>query len=166
MTSTPLDLLVAEMKLELRNNRAKRKSCELARSFFRPATWAEEAATLYYFVNPDRIHASVQRLALLMMEFPTTILAPSAHMDAYANEVASLAVPLSTGNNFLAYEDIFSRLAPTLPSLMIVEDGNALIAELKRQKKTVQNFFQWSVGDYPLPNLHTHLVFQPVPNEG
>jgi hypothetical protein len=157
---------IEEIHRDLRENRLRRRQFDGARSMFHPVTWAQEASVVYHFLpsaeamglknvcqfilrlatEPVQVILSAERLVELMDSIDTRVLSP-----AY----------------ILTYDEILAgKLAPVPPLLMIVDDGKDLLDTFRKVGKDIRHFFRWSVGDYPLPNLHTHLILQSVADEG
>jgi len=157
------DQCMAEIKNDLRENRLKRQRHEEARSLFHATTWAQEASTIYYPIEIAALGLpSLPGLLLGLIEFPTTLLVHPEALKGYADAIVEGSISIPAGNTIATYDDIFRHSAPTLSSLLIVENGKDLLEALRVRGKDVRHFFRWSVGDYPLPNLHTHLIFQPL----
>lgn len=157
-----LDDLIARIKRDLQENRASRHRHDGARQHIHPATWAHQAATVYEFVNMEAL--GLQHpfgLIARLCEPPTLIVVDPANLVTYMGLISSLAVPIPPACGICTFDDVFVKHAPTLPGLMIVENANAFLDYIHKCKKTVEDFYQWSVGFYPLPNQHTHLILQP-----
>lgn len=163
-----LEELIRRVKRDVLERRAKCTHFDGARQLFHPATWAQEAATVYEFVPAlDRLGVQSMAPVLLGAVIPPSVLyIHPDHMEAYLETLSSGTVQFPGGNHLMTYADIFVRDTPPHPSLLMIEDGNAFLDYLHAQGKSVQDFYQWSVGYYPLPHLHTHLIFQLIVDEG
>jgi hypothetical protein len=157
-----LDELTTRIRRDLQEKRAFLQRQDGARAHIHPATWAHQAATVYAFVNMDDVGLSTPLpLMAALCQPPTLLLVNPTNLARYLDLIAALEVKVPTGCGLYTYDNVFASNAPTQGGLMIVENGNEFLDHIQKRNKTVEDFYQWSVGFYPLPNLHTHLVLQP-----
>jgi hypothetical protein len=157
-----LDDLIARIKRDLQERSAYLQRQDGARQHINPVTWAHQATTVYAFVNMDDVGLkSPLELMARLCRTPTLMLVNPANLVTYMDAITSLEVKVPGGCGIYTYDNIFATNAPTQAGLLIVENGNELLDNLQKRNKTVEDFYQWSVGFYPLPNLHMHLVLQP-----
>lgn len=157
-----LDDWEIEVRTQLQACRTYQLRHEGARQRIPPAIWAQQTATAYVFLNLDTYgltHAmeAVARVA----EAPSLILVDPSRLEQYLDHISGLTVRIPTGCGLYTYDNVLSTPAPVTPGLLIVENGNELLANLAARNKSVLDFYQWSVGNYPIPNRHTHLILQP-----
>lgn len=152
----------AEVQYQLQENRAYQLRHDGARQRIQPAAWAQHTATVYVFVNlaayglEDVVDAMVR-----IVEPPALLFVHPDRFQRYLDRIASLELRIPAGCGFYSYDNILSTPAPVKPGLLIVENANELLDNLAKRNKNVSHFYQWSVGDYPIPNRHTHLILQP-----
>lgn len=157
-----LDDWEIDTRQQLQECRAYQQRHEGARARIQPATWAQQAATVYTFVNLEAYGLTYGIDAMARVaEAPALLFVTSDRLQLYLERIVSLDLKIPTGCGLYSYDNILSTPAPTAAGLFIVENANELLDNLAKRNKTVEDFYQWSVGFYPLPNRHTHLVLQP-----
>jgi hypothetical protein len=161
---TPLEDLLTRVRRDVAERRAKCNQFDGARQLFNPATWAQEATTVYEFVRPLEEYGLTNMAMILFKAImpPSYLLIHPSRMEAYLDLLTSGTIQIPPGNFLGSYEDILAKDTPPHPTLIIVENGNELLDHLQARGKCVGDFYQWSVGFFPLPKLHTHLIFQPA----
>jgi len=157
-----LDDWKAEVFYQLHENRAYQLQHVKARRRIQPVVWAQHTATVYVFINLAVCGLKQAIDALVaVVEPPALICVHPDRIQLYLERITRLELLIPTGCGLYSYDDILSKPAPIKSGLLVVENANELLDNLAKRNKNVSHFYQWSVGDYPIPNRHTHLILQP-----